>query len=132
MGYRDGVKLATFAAVGVTTRTSNHRVDPDDVGCMIVVDMTTVGGAPGTGATIRIQGYDKTSNKYFQLNTTPAGITAVGTYVYVVYPGAGIVPGAGSGITQVTDTTGLPSEIRVELNWTDGAFTGTVAYIGLR
>lgn len=132
MGYRDGVKLHTFAAVGATTATSRHVVSPDDVGCMIVVDMTTVGGSPATGATIRIEGYDTVSGKYFQLNTTPAGITAAGTYVYVIYPGAGIVPGSGSGITQVTDTTGLPSEIRVRLVWTDGAFTGTVAYIGLR
>lgn len=91
-------------------------------GAIFVVDVTTL-GSPTSGGTFRIQGKDETTGKYYQINATPAAITATGTYVYVVYPSAVSPPGSGSDIAAVTNASFIPPKGRVLINRVDGTWT---------
>lgn len=122
--------ISLLNTVGINTTalgTSGDWEMPEGaLGGMFVVIVTASSGFT-SGFTVRIQGKDEVSGVYYQINATPTAITANGTYVYIVYPSAGVTPGAGSGVTAITPTCFLPPKGRILLNRTDGTYTITAS-----
>lgn len=76
--------LITLAAQGAGTVNGADQSNPSCRGVKVVVDISAQGGTPTT--TVKIQGKDKASGKYFDLLTS-AALGAVATTVLTLYPG---------------------------------------------
>lgn len=126
MGVATGAhKLLDVTAVTTTQTSLDWELPNAAAGAYFVAKFTITPGV--TGATILIFGKDEVSGAYYEINATPTAINATGTFVYLIYPSGGAAPGAGSGITQLTNNAFLPPKGRVALTVTDGTFTGTVS-----
>lgn len=79
------VTIATLAAAAVTTNTAD-MTNPLHKGVKVVVDVTAITGTTPS-LVVTIQGKDVKSGKYFTILAS-ASLTATGTVVLTVYPGA--------------------------------------------
>lgn len=79
------VTIATLAAAAVTTNTAD-MTNPLHRGVKVVVDVTAITGTTPS-LVVTIQGKDVKSGKYFTILAS-ASLTATGTVVLTVYPGA--------------------------------------------
>lgn len=79
----EGVALASAARTATTN--SADLVNKWKKGVIVVIDITAVTGTPSL--TLKIQGKDPASGKYYDILTS-AALTAVGTTVLKVFPGA--------------------------------------------
>lgn len=126
MAVSGAIKLLDFTAVTATQTSNDWELPEGALGAIFVLRLPTV--TPGaTGATLLIYGKDELTGTYYELNATPTAVNATGTFVYVIFPGAGTTPGAGSGLTAITDTCPIPPKGHVVFSRTDGTFTGTVS-----
>ena len=78
-------EVAASAARTATWNSGDIDIPDDCQGCRVVIDITAQGAAPAT--TFTIQAKDPSSGKYYTLLAS-AALTAVGTTVLKVYPGA--------------------------------------------
>lgn len=118
-------KLLTMAAVTTDATSSDWELPAGADGAYFIMDLTASSGT--TGGTLGIYGKDEVTGKYFQINATPTAVKTAITTVYLVYPSGGSAPGAGSGITQLTNNAFLTPKGRVVFTITDGTHTGTVS-----
>ncbi len=82
-------------------------------GVLVHLNVTAASGTGGL--TVRVQAKDPVSGAYVSLNAAPAVVTAVGTFAYLLYPGAGA-----GGLTQAT-SGGLPRTWRVQVTHGDAS-----------
>lgn len=96
-----------------TTTVSSDLINLDEAqnirGGYIVLDVT--GALTSPLITPSVQFKDAASGNYRDLLVATSGVSTNGTYVYLVYPGAG---SAGAGVTQVAEFP-LPQEWRVRI-----------------
>ena len=86
----ESTKLNDVVIYTSAARTATSSVDRDDrhhprVGMHLIIDVTAIAATPSVVPSI--QGYDATSNKYYDI-LVGAAITATGTTVLKVFPGA--------------------------------------------
>lgn len=99
------------SAARTTTQTQADQINYNHRGIMVVVNVTVI----GTGSiTPEIDAKDPVSATYFSLLTASTAITANGTYVYMVYPGATQTAGTNNNVTQDASFA-LPRTWRVKL-----------------
>lgn len=84
VGPEDSGALVTLTAAGASGQSAD-QVNAGFYGVKVVIDITAITGA-GATLTVRIEGRDLASGKYFTMLSS-AGLTAVGTTVLTVYPG---------------------------------------------
>lgn len=111
VGKRELTLLAS-AARTATTVTPDQTLQDETInvrGILVIVDVTAIAATPAI--TLSLQGKDPVSGTYINLLTAAAALTAVGTAVYLLYPGAGA---AGAGVAQVAGFP-LPSTWRVSV-----------------
>lgn len=82
----DDVSVLTLTAQGAGTVTSPDQINPAGSGIKLVIDITALTGTTPTVA-VTLQGKDTTSGKYFTILAS-AALSAVGTTVLTVFPGA--------------------------------------------
>ena len=98
--------LARTAAPAVLADQENDEHD----GLRVVVDVTAIGTAPSI--TVIIEGLDRLSGKYFTLLSS-AAITAVGTTVLKLFPGAPVTANASA-------NDALPGTWRIRVTHANG------------
>lgn len=114
------------SAARTTTTTSAAVVNYNGSYLQVILDVTVASGTGGLQ--VKIEGRDAAASaKWFQLNATPTAVTATGTYVYEIGPGAS---GAASGGV-VQRTAGMvPRDVRVTVTHGDGSsYTYTVGLV---
>lgn len=90
-------------------------------GVLVTVNVTAVGATGGLA--LRIWGKDPLGGASGRLNAAPANITAIGTYQYVLYPGA-----SGGAVAQATPLP-LPRTWYLEVTHADAtSYTYSVGY----
>lgn len=109
---RNNVERTVLASVARTaTLNSSDFTNYNARGLHVVVDVTAVGLTPSI--TVKIQGKDALSGKYYDLLTS-AAITAVGTTALKVYPGVTVAANVA-----VSDVLPRTYRVRVEHLGTD-------------
>ena len=108
--------LLTFAAQAANVNSAD-LVNPGQRGIKLVIDITAIGTTPSLVVSIRHK--DTVSGKYITMLAS-AAITAVGTTVLTLYPGAATV--ANVSINDV-----LPRSYRIDCTLSGGTVTGTIA-----
>lgn len=94
----DGSAQSLINASAVTsTQTSADQTNYNWRGVLVIVNVTTLTGTSPT-LTPTIRGKGPAASVYFNLLLASSAINATGTFVYLVYPGAGV---ASAGVTQV-------------------------------
>jgi len=107
---RNNNDLTILTSARTATTNSGDQTNFNGRGVRIVLSVTAASGTGGLQ--VQIQGKDSISGSYYQLNTTPAAVTATGTYVYDLYPAA--LDSAAGGITQKSQVL-LPRTWRVNV-----------------
>ena len=106
--------LFTFAAAAVAVYNSNDLSLDSFRGLVIVTDIVTTGGAT---LTVKLQGKDMASGKYYDLTgCTTAGLASVATSYLMVYPGITVVANA-------SVSTTVPNTCRVVATVTTASLT---------
>lgn len=112
-----GAQLTLAAASanvnGPDIANTSHR------GVKVVVDVTAITGTTPT-LVVTIEGKDNASGKYYLLLAS-ASLTATGTTVYTVYPGAPV-----SGNVSANDVLPKTFRVRATIGGTTPAVTATV------
>ena len=80
-----GILLAS--ATRTASTPTQIMTNFNSIGVHIQLNITGVPASPstGTGLAVVVRGYDIIGNAY-NINVTPSNVTAVGEYVYIVYP----------------------------------------------
>jgi hypothetical protein len=84
---QDNITVTTLTAASANG-TSTDQTNFEGRGLKLVIDVTAISGTSAT-LTVTIQGKDPVSGKYFNILVS-AGLTATGTTVLTVYPGAAV------------------------------------------
>ncbi|RAV22205.1 hypothetical protein [Paenibacillus contaminans] len=103
--YHNEILTVLPSAARTTAQSSQDFENFHNRGVKVVVDITAVTGSPIL--TVKIQGKDHTSGKYYDILTS-AALTAQGTTVLTVYPG--VTP-----VTNVTIDNVIPRFWRVSV-----------------
>jgi len=82
----DLAALVTLAAAGVGATNGADQRNVNHRGVQVVVDITAITGT-GPTLTVKLQGKDAASGKYYDLLTS-AALAATGTTLLTLYPGA--------------------------------------------
>ncbi len=125
---RNNVEATALASAARTSSTNSaDQVNYNGRGVQVVLDVTAASGTGGL--TVRIQGKDPVTGKYYNLNAAPTAITATGTYVYTLSPGES---NAASGDVQQRTAGALPRTWRVSVTHGDGSsYTYSVGVVTL-
>ena len=81
----DTAALVTLAAAGAGATNGSDQRNVNHRGIQVVVDITAVTGTPTL--TVKLQGKDAASGKYYDLLTS-AALSSVSTTLLTLYPGA--------------------------------------------
>ena len=115
----DKAALATLSAAGAGTTNGTDQTNVNGRGVQVVVDITAISGTSPT-LTVKVQGKDKASGKYYDLLAS-AALNATGTTLLTVYPGAPVT-------ANVSASQALPAVWRVvsTVGGTSPSVTATV------
>lgn len=125
MAATGAVKVLTLTAATTDQTSADWELPAGADGAYFVLNLTASSGS--TGGVLHIDGKDELSGQYFQINADATAVKTAAVTVYLIYPSGGSAPGAGSGITQLTNNAFLPPKGRVRFTITDGSHTGTVS-----
>jgi hypothetical protein len=109
-GNVDATLLA--AAFRTATTSAADQTNYNNLGVHVILDVTSLSAG---SLTLKIEGKDSTSGKYFALLTGPM-ITATGTFIYSLYPGIAAGTNAANSV--------LPRVWRVTVTHQDGSSIG--------
>ena len=93
----DAAALVTLTAAGAGTTVSADQTNLVGRGVKVVVDITAITGTTPT-LTVKIQGKDAASGKYYDILSS-AALSTVSTVVLEVYPGIANAANATQGLT---------------------------------
>lgn len=112
---RQNTDITLLSSAARTATTASADVNSVNLrGITVVLNVTAASGTGGL--TLKIQGKDPLSGNYVDLLSATTPVTAVGTYTYVVYPGASLA----GGVIQVSSLP-LPRIFRVQVVHGDGS-----------
>jgi hypothetical protein len=124
-GSKEGVLLNSQARTSTTI--SPNQINNNAKGVHVSLNITV---ASGTGGLIvKIVGFDPITGNFYNLNPSPTAITATGTYIFEVYPGA--TGGTTAGNQEMIQRTSgaLPRTWGVRIFHNDGSsYTYAVGY----
>lgn len=119
-GYSDESGNTEFTILTSAARTalatSANIPNPNLRGLVVFLDVTAVGGTGGL--TLEVRGIDPLTTKQVNLLSASTPVTATGTYLYVVSPGASVP--AGANVIQASALP-LPRTVRVRVNPADAS-----------
>lgn len=118
-GNYNTAALVSLSAAGVGTTNGADQANVNARGVQVVVDITAISGTAPT-LTVKLQGKDAASGKYYDLLTS-AALSATGTTLLTLYPGA-------AATANVSSPQVLPATWRVigTVGGTTPAVTATV------